>query len=730
MKHDTPFFSREAVLIPGGILWLALAVMGVWWNAHDWQWTLAYFALLVMLLTMFFMMLFSLRQRKRMEEALWETQQRFEQLFRHNPLPMALSTVPGLRFFDVNDAFLHILGYSRDEVIGKTAQEAWIVLCPERQAAAAIQLQANSTLRDFELQVRRKDGSIIDGLFSGKIIRSGEHQYFLTVMIDITARKRAENALLESNRQLAEATGRANEASLAKSEFVANMSHEIRTPLNAILGMNTLLLETELNEQQRNYARTARASGESLLSLINDILDLSKVEAKQIKLEILDFDLADLLDDLVATLTQRAREKGLELTCVVEPDVPTMLRGDCSRLRQILNNLAGNAVKFTLSGLVAIRVAVLENKGNDVLLHFSVRDTGIGIGDDKTGMLFKKFSQLNASTTRKFGGTGLGLAISKELTELMGGKIGVRSQLGKGSEFWFDVRLEKLPTGAVVEYETVTGQRPGTKRLSDRVRRELFNDRRHVCILVAEDNITNQQVVLGLLKQFGLRADAVANGKEAIKALEIVPYDLVLMDVQMDEMDGYEATQRIRSGTVGALNPQVPIIAVTAHATQEDRNKCLAVGMNDYLSKPIQAQKLAAVLDLWLTNPLPNRGDISENMPAPPTEHLVFDKAGMIERLMGNESMAKEVAEIFLGDMPRQFHELRNSLQTGDVKGVRNRAHAIKGAAANVGGEAMRAVALTIEKAGETGNIELARSRMGELETQFQFLKKAMTELL
>jgi len=408
----------------------------------------------------------------------------------------------------------------------------------------------------------------------------------------------ANQSIAQANRSLAKANAKAEAlatqaalASTAKSEYLANMSHQIRTPLNGVIGLTGLLLDTELDADQLRYAQTVRSSGEALLVLINDLLDISKIEAGKLELENQNFDLTGLLDEVTRAFTAQASDKGVALNCCVEDAVPTALRGDPGRLRQILANLVDNAFKFTDVGEVAIRVSVGGTTPHGVCLRFSVRDSGIGIPADKLGALFDKFSQADAATTRLYGGTGLGLAIAKHLVGLMGGEIGATSDEGKGSDFWFTVLLAKQPPQV----------QPRSKSARSAAH-ELLNvlAGRHARVLVAEDNPTNQQVALSILKHLGLRADAVANGADALEALATHSYDLVLMDVQMPVMDGIEATRKIRSAELAAGKPRLPVIAMTANAMLGDRNKCLEAGMDDYLSKPVPPQIFATALDKWL----------------------------------------------------------------------------------------------------------------------------------
>ena len=625
--------------------------------------------------------------RKAMEAALRASEEQFKSLFNEPMVSLILHDPDTGKIVDANPAAIAMYGLNHLEEL--QSFDFW--LDPPYSFADALAWLRK--VRDegehcFEWLNRKANGELFWELVQLSPIKIGDQDRVLATSIDITDRKRAEEALRTLNRDLADQTRRAEEANAAKSQFLANMSHEIRTPMNGVVGMAELLLATPLNEEQRHYTETIRVSGDALLALINDILDLARVEAGKLSLRSEDFDFRRLIFEISATISARTQRKGLKFSVQGTTEIPGRLRGDRERLRQILTNLLDNAIKFTDQGEVSLGVTPDATTAGGILLRFSVRDTGIGIPSEQLPRLFDKFVQLDGSNARRHPGSGLGLAICRELVELMQGSIGVVSSPGKGSEFWFTALLAE-PAQSVAEL--TEGERPTADSFTPW--------QRQAKILLAEDNPTNQRVALGLLRNLGLAADAVDNGRAALAALERQDYDLVLMDIQMPGMDGLAATQAIREPQSKVRNPVVPIIAMTAHAMSGDRERCLAAGMNDYLTKPVSGQTLAQVLRRWLpASPETEEAEVRRERVTPSSTEI-FDPADLLDRLMDDRELACSVLHWFLDDVPKCLDHLREALLREDVETLGRRAHSLTGLAANAGAPRLRDRAEQLETA-------------------------------
>ena len=505
-----------------------------------------------------------------------------------------------------------------------------------------------------------------------------------------------------AERELQVAQTQAEDATRAKSDFLANMSHEIRTPMNAIIGMTELTLKSKLSRPQHQQLRTVKLAADSLMNLLNDILDLSKVEARKVHLEQIAFSVRDTLSETVKLLTLHANEKGLKLTGHVAPRTPHRVTGDPMRLRQVLVNLASNAIKFTEKGSITLRIEIADRQADQMHLRFEVTDTGIGIPADKLELIFEAFAQADSSTTRRYGGTGLGLAISSELVRLMGGRIEVDSKVGKGSTFRFALPF----TGgeSAVDPAKVKSRSLPAKRAAKRLR-----------VLVAEDNPINQHLMVQLLKTQGYTVKLVADGREALAASAKQSFDLILMDVQMPVMGGLEATKEIRNRERGT-DVHVPIIATTAHAMSTDRDNALSAGMDFYLSKPIRAEDLFRAIDNLVHDHVALKRGI--------------DEKSLLEGVGGNRRILRKLIDIFVKDSPRMLREVRNAVRNSDAHALATSAHALKGAAGNFGPNAVNEIARQLELLGKSNDPGGAADAFSNLEPALRGLKQQLQRLV
>jgi PAS domain S-box-containing protein len=501
------------------------------------------------------------------DEELRKGDVRFFEVFDHNPVGMVIVDYNTTRIQYINESFLQTFGYERNEVIGKTSIELKLMSAPER-AKLVNAVTEFGFIKDAELETRKKTGEIIYVLASLQTIEIGNERFVLNAFHDITERR-------ETERQLRIAKKQAEESNILKETFLANMSHEIRTPMNAIIGFTDLLVQCDLKELEKEYVETIKKAGKTLLSIIDNILDSSKIEAGLTVFEEHPLSVMEIFTSLQSMLSEKAKEKNLTLSFECAPQIPKLLLGDVTRLTQVIINLTGNALKFTQYGSVHITAKLLNQDDTSCILEFAVHDTGIGIPHEMQHHIFERFKQSEAHTTRKYGGTGLGLSISKQLVELQGGKIEVRSEPGKGSVFTFSLPFKKTDA----PYEVFEKEE------------EKFFDIKAISklkILLAEDNLVNIALITHLFNEGGIKLDIAKNGKIAVDMLKNKEYDLILMDMEMPEMSGYQATRHIRMEMKNAI----PIIAMTAHAMAGEREKCLRLGMNEYISKPINANLL------------------------------------------------------------------------------------------------------------------------------------------
>jgi PAS domain S-box-containing protein len=637
-------------------------------------------------------------ERHRTEQALLRSEAVFRSIWEASQYPTVLTDQSGI-ILKANQALSAMVGRTGDTVEGLDI--ATLFWAEDEHAmrghyAEQYASRGGETFLDQEIRFTNGHSGAFDISFT-MVDLPGQRLQLLSTYRDVTERKLA--------RQMAE---RAEALSAAKSEFLANMTHEIRTPLNGILGMTNLTLQTDLKSDQHEYIDLVRSSAEALLFLVNDVLDYSKYEAGKLALNHLDLSVRTLMAEVLKPLALRASLNNLRFEYVVSDNVPDHLIGDPHRLGQILMNLVSNAIKFTPAGKIAVSVRRESIEASGVTLLFSVRDTGIGIPPEKHCVIFDPFTQADGSTTRKYGGTGLGLSIAAGLVKMMDGRIWVESQPGQGATFYFTVTMSLADVKAVHR----------SARWADVPRQ---GDKRSMRILVAEDNTVNQRLATDVLEREGHHVQVAGSGREAIAMLQREEFDLVLMDIQMPELDGLQATAHIRQ-MEHISGKRLPIVAMTAQTGEFDRQRCLKAGMDAYVSKPIRVSELMNLIESVVPGgcSMESKTD-QESVVEEQFAHL--DEALALSRVGGDFELLREVVGLFLDDYPRALEKIRTAVAANDASGVEHNAHSLKGSVSTFGAKDVFEAALALEKLGRSGNLSGAQDGLRTLESALQDLR-------
>lgn len=624
----------------------------------------------------------NIQERKRIEDALRRSEEKYRAIFEHAPIGIMQATPEG-RFTSANATAAALYGYeSPEELIASVTDiSSQIFVDADFRASLIKAIIANNEIKDAEALVRRKDGSTLWTTRNLRIVRDEEGRIlsFDGFVIDIDQRKRLEE-------QLTAAKVAAEEANKAKSEFLAHMSHEIRTPMNAILGMTELTLQTGLKGEQRDYLEAVQDSAKHLLMVINDILDISKIEARKLELEREDFDLFAALSSTIRTLRLQARKKGLYLYMDIAPDVSRYLKGDLARLRQVLINLVGNAIKFTEQGGVLVTLESCQPPlPQEISLLFTVEDTGVGIPEPLLNRVFERFTQADSSISRRYGGAGLGLAICKELAHMMGGSIWAHSVLNQGSVFGFTACFEPGdPAKAVARFRVVDPEK--------------IEPTPSLRVLLVEDNPLNIKLGRAFLQRQGHEIGIALNGQEALQKLRTQFFDLVLMDVEMPVVNGIEASQRIRAGEAGEEARKTPIIAMTAHALEDVKQSCLEAGMNDYISKPMDFQEMIATIARVVGAQEEGRRFEPEPLPK------LWDQELALRRLDNDAALFRELCDEFLLQLPERCSAMDQAVAADNFEAARMLAHSLKNMCGAIGLETCRTLAASLEEAARTAD--------------------------